>query len=71
VAHFVKCSICGERFDRDKEPFVQTSSRRYAHEKCFHDSENNKSIEEKDKEELEKYILTLFNCDYINPRIKK
>ena len=34
IAHSVKCSICGENFDRDKIAFVQTSARRYAHASC-------------------------------------
>lgn len=34
MAHVVKCSICGERFDRDNEPYVRTSSTRYAHSHC-------------------------------------
>lgn len=34
MAHNVICPICGKRFDRDKIPFVQVNSRRYAHADC-------------------------------------
>lgn len=35
--HKVKCAICGESFDRDKIPYVQSGARRYAHATCSHD----------------------------------
>ena len=35
MAHNVKCFYCGGSFDRDKEAFVQPSSRRYAHAACY------------------------------------
>ena len=34
MAHPCKCVNCGRQFDRDKVPFIQVSSRRYAHKKC-------------------------------------
>ena len=34
MAHNVTCTICKTRFDRDKEAFVVTGSRRYAHASC-------------------------------------
>ena len=34
MAHKVKCYYCGKTFDRDKEPFIQINSRRYAHTSC-------------------------------------
>lgn len=37
MAHIVICKCCGEKFDRDNEPFVQVSARRYAHAKCVND----------------------------------
>lgn len=30
----VLCPYCKKRFDRDKEPFIKVSERRYAHEEC-------------------------------------
>ena len=55
--HKVKCKYCGIVFDRDKEPFKQISERRFAHLKCAIAAENEKSQAEKDKEDLEKYIM--------------
>ena len=34
MSHIVICKCCGEKFDRDTEPFAQVGSRRYAHAKC-------------------------------------
>lgn len=34
MAHPIKCSICGETFDRDKIQAVRTGPRRYAHASC-------------------------------------
>ena len=57
IAHLVICSVCGKKFDRDKLPFKQTSSRRYAHFECAVADENTKKQEDLDKIELEKYIM--------------
>lgn len=35
MAHYVNCTICGERFDRDKEAYVLTGTRRYAQAACY------------------------------------
>ena len=35
MAHSVICVYCQQRFDRDKEAFVQPSSRRYGHASCY------------------------------------
>lgn len=71
MAHIVKCSICGERFDRDKFPFVKTSNRRYAHYECSLTENEKQTQEEQDKKALEEYIMKLFNETYINPRVRK
>jgi hypothetical protein len=34
MGHPVKCYFCGERFDRDFEPFIKVNTKRYAHECC-------------------------------------
>lgn len=69
--HIVKCAICGEQFDANILPFVKVNSRRYAHLECSKNAEDKKTQEEKDKENLEKYIMKLFGDDYITPRIRK
>jgi hypothetical protein len=71
VHHFVICKYCGERFDREAEPAVLVSARRYAHEKCAEKIENEKSQEQKDIEALDKYIMNLFHIDCISAKIKK
>lgn len=69
--HIVKCAICGEQFDANKEPFEKVSSRRYAHKSCVENKENLLTQEEKDKKNLEDYIIKLFKEEYVNPRIQK
>lgn len=71
MAHFVTCYYCKERFNRDIEPTVQVSARRYAHKKCAEEKEKEKTQEERDIEELELYIMKLFNEPFVNARIKK
>lgn len=39
MSHMVKCFYCGERFDRDWEPFIKVNSQRYAHECCAQEHE--------------------------------
>ena len=69
--HLVKCAICGLSFDANAEPFVKVNSRRYAHQKCSKNKEENLSQLEKDKQALEDYIMKLFNITYLDPRIRK
>lgn len=71
MAHIVTCVYCKQRFDRDKHPFVQVSSRRYAHQECSLTEEQKKAKDEIDKEELDAYIMKLFNMDYVDARIRK
>ena len=69
--HKVKCKYCGIVFDRDKEPYEQISERRYAHLKCAIAAKNEKTQADKDKEELEKYIMDLLGEEFISPRVRK
>lgn len=68
---YVKCKYCGVQFDRNSEPFVEVGSRRYAHKKCAEEIEQLKSQEEKDYENLEKYIKEIFKTKVVSARIKK
>lgn len=70
MAHFVKCLYCEKKFDRDKIPFIQVG-RRYAHQECSLSAEEKKTQEEKDKQELDDYIIQLLKIDYIDARIRK
>lgn len=64
MAHLVKCSICGEQFDRDKIQAVRTGARRYAHQTCNPDGElvplAEKPKEDKDLTKLKEYISKLY-----------
>ena len=64
----VKCLYCSEQFDRDTEEFVVVG-KRYAHKSCQENHDNNKTKEQKDKEELEQYIVSLYG--YINALHRK
>lgn len=49
MATYAKCFYCGQRFDRDKVPFVKVGERRYAHLSCSgEDPEALKQQQEKD-----------------------
>lgn len=69
--HPVTCVYCKKKFDRDKEPFVQVSTKRYAHQACAMSEEEKINQEEKDKYALEEYIKELFKLDYVDARIRK
>ena len=71
MAHFVICKYCGCRFNRDVEPFVEVNARRYAHKKCAEQVEATIPQDEKDYNNLEKYIKQLFKTDKINAKTKK
>lgn len=47
MAHVVKCTICGERFDRDAFPYVETANMRFAHAHCALDKWNKNPIGDK------------------------
>lgn len=74
MATFVKCSVCGKQFDRTKEPWVKTSSTRYAHEQCGKPYLEKKEKENKEKDEkkkLEDYIKQIYNVERISPLIRQ
>ena len=69
MAHYVICAICKKRFDRDKYPAVLVSSRRYAHAMCAGTLSEEEEQKEKDRQDLEKYIIKLFNLEHMDGRI--
>ena len=69
MAHYVTCSICKERFDRDKYPAVLVSSRRYAHASCAGALSPEEAKIEKDRKDLEDYIIKLFELEHMDGRI--
>lgn len=76
--HMVKCSICGQTFDRGSVQAVQTGARRYAHLTC--DPDNPKLVPLETKEQnpdlvkLKEYITKIYgekaNWALINKQIK-
>lgn len=60
----VKCLICGNLFDKDKESNIKVSNR-YVHEKCFYETEQGHLLQ------LEKYIKSIMSLDKITPLIKR
>jgi len=68
MPHIVKCSICGERFDRDKEPFVSTGNRRYAHQSCAIKIEGKENAAA--REEIFRYTKELFKEHYSKIKIE-
>ena len=71
MAHFVTCKYCGIRFDRDSEPAIEVSSRRYAHKTCAEKVEATIPQDEKDYNSLELYIKKLFKVNTINAKTRK
>ena len=74
MAHLAKCKYCGVQFDRDREPWVEVSARRYAHKVCHEKATANLSpadLEEQDLKKLENYIMVLFNESFISAKIRK
>lgn len=69
MAKKVKCPHCSQTFDRDKEEFVQIKNR-YFHKACYEELEKSKSVEEASLRELEKYIMKLFNEEFISAKVR-
>lgn len=62
----VKCPQCEKYFSREKEDYVVHKKRHY-HKACYDLIEQ----EDKDKENLNKYIMNMFGLDYVSPKISK
>lgn len=69
MAHYVTCSICKKRFDRDKYPATQITPRRYAHALCAGTLSEEQAKNEQDRIDLENYIIKLFNLENMDGRI--
>ena len=72
--HMVTCTVCNNKFDRDKVAAVRISARRYAHLRCKPDGEKVPLPEEQideDLQKLEEYIKVLLNEEYVNARVRK
>ena len=71
AVRMVKCKYCGIQFDRNAEPFVEVSARRYAHKACAEKHQAAIPQDEQDYAALETYIRKIFKEDNINIRIRK
>lgn len=72
MAHYVICSVCGKRFDRDKEQAVKSSARRYAHQKCCPQGEIVPLPQvDEDLLKLTQYIEKLLGNNYNRARVKQ
>lgn len=74
--HKVKCYYCGEIFDKDKEEDIviakQNKARaRYAHKECEEKAKEEAELILKQEIELKKYILNLFNMEFLPTDISK
>lgn len=63
MGHPVKCYFCGERFDRDFEPFIKVNANRYAHERC--------AIKAKKKSEASDAAIIFKNGSFISVEKEK
>lgn len=78
MSHYVICSKCGAKFDRDKVQAVKTGARRYAHASCDPDNKDFVPLaikkEDPDLTKLKDYINQKFgksaNWAQINRQIK-
>ena len=74
MAHMVTCTVCKEKFDRDKIQAVKISARRYAHYRCSPQGGELVPLAEKVDEDLiklEQYAEQLLGEDYNPARVKK
>lgn len=65
---FVTCIYCKKTFNKSEENFKLFSNGKYAHQSCF---EVEQVRELTDQEKLERYIMKLFQSDYVYAKIKK
>ena len=66
MAHMVKCSICGQIFNRDLVQAVRSGARRYAHQSCLPPGELVPLVEKKIKQKQEEDPDLKQLKDYIN-----
>lgn len=69
--HKVKCTICGDTFDRDVEAWESTGNRRYAHLKCYKATNQARPASEIEYEELAEYIKKIFGKDYLSSKVAR
>ena len=63
-----KCIYCKKEISKSAENVIQIKNEKFAHKACA-DKENSRELT--DAEKLDRYIIQLFNVDYVYPTIKK
>ena len=76
MSHIVICSICGQKFDRDKIQAVKHGARRYSHATCEPDNTDfvplvQKPEEDSDLKKLKDYITKIYGNKANWPLITK
>lgn len=74
MSHYVICTVCKERFDRDKVQAVKSGARRYAHLTCMPKGELvplAETNEDPDLVKLKNYISNLLKEQYVPARVNK
>lgn len=69
--HKCKCLYCSLDFDRDREPYVKVTERRYAHKACADKSIPQMTQNELDYDKLVNYIKKTLGSHYIAPLVAK
>lgn len=64
----VICQYCKKPMNRKDDDCAPLGNGKYAHKKCI-EIEDSRELTEQEK--LERYIMKLFNIDYVNQRIKR
>ena len=65
---FVTCIYCKKTFNKSEELFKLFTNGKYSHQTCY---ELEQTRELTDQEKLEKYIMKLFDSDYVYAKIQK
>lgn len=64
----VTCVVCKKQLNKKTDEYIQLSNNRYAHLACAKLEEQR---EKTDAEQLDNYIMELFDWDYVHPRVKR
>ena len=64
----VECALCHTKFDKSKEAFIEMANKKVCHKRCYDNAQNAEPVEE---DKLNRYIMELYDMDYVYPRIQK
>lgn len=71
--HIVKCLYCHQQFDTNDPSIKWTKpiTNRYAHQECYDKIDSTKKAEQKEEEELNKYISSVLGKTLDWPKVQK